>query len=247
VVKLELEELAERYKAGQVLLINKPLNWTSFDVVNKIRYSLKKYLNIKKIKVGHAGTLDPLATGLVIVCTGKATKEIEQYQSQQKRYVASVRLGATTPTLDMESEPDAEFPWEHVDHQRLGDAIQSFQGEIEQIPPVFSALKINGRKAYELARKGEDVKMKSRQVTIHKMQLVESELPDFKVDVTCSKGTYIRSLARDLGTALDSGAFLTGLIRTEIGDYKLDVAQSIESFEKKLQEIATNEYSLRIR
>ena len=240
-VELELEELAEKYKAGQVLLINKPLDWTSFDVVNKIRYSLKKYLGIKKIKVGHAGTLDPLATGLVIVCTGKATKTIDQYLGQQKRYVASVRLGATTPTLDMETEPDQEFPWEHVTTQRLEEVVQSFHGEIEQVPPVFSALKINGRKAYEMARKGMEVKMQPRQVTIHEMQVLESGLPDFKVDVTCSKGTYIRSLARDLGTALDSGAFLTGLIRTEIGDYDLDMAQSIEVFEKKLIEIATKQ------
>ena len=238
---MELEALAEKYKAGQVLLINKPLTWTSFDVVNKIRYSLKKYLGIKKIKVGHAGTLDPLATGLVIVCTGKATKEIDQYLGLQKRYVASVRLGATTPTLDMETEPDHEFPWKHVTTQRLEEIVQAFQGEIEQVPPVFSALKVNGRKAYEMARKGQEVKMQPRQVTIHDMQVLEANLPDFKVDVTCSKGTYIRSLARDLGTALDSGAFLTGLIRTEIGDFELDMAQSIETFEKKLKEIATNE------
>jgi len=236
-----IEEVAEKYKAGQVLLINKPLEWTSFDVVNKIRYSLKKYLGIKKIKVGHAGTLDPLATGLVIVCTGKATKEIDQYLGQQKRYVASVRLGATTPTLDMESEPDEVFPWEHITNERLDGTIQSFQGDIEQIPPVFSALKINGRKAYEMARKGLEVKMQPRQVTIHSMEVLESALPDFKVDVTCSKGTYIRSLARDLGTAMDSGAFLTGLVRTEIGDFKLDMAQSIETFEKKLIDLATNE------
>jgi len=241
VVELELEALAEKYKAGQVLLINKPLTWTSFDVVNKIRYSLKKYLGIKKIKVGHAGTLDPLATGLVIVCTGKATKEIDQYLGQQKRYVASVRLGATTPTLDMETEPDQEFPWKHVTTQRLEEVVQSFNGEIEQVPPVFSALKVNGRKAYEMARKGQEVKMQPRQVTIHDMHVIESDLPDFKVDVTCSKGTYIRSLARDLGTALESGAFLTGLIRTEIGDFDLGMAQSIEVFEKKLKDIVTNE------
>ncbi|MBI9062373.1 MAG: tRNA pseudouridine(55) synthase TruB [Marinilabiliaceae bacterium] len=240
-MELELEALAEKYKAGQVLLINKPLTWTSFDVVNKIRYSLKKYLGIKKIKVGHAGTLDPLATGLMIVCTGKATKEIDQYLGQKKRYVASVRLGATTPTLDMETEPDQEFPWKHITKQWLEEVVQSFQGEIEQVPPVFSALKVNGRKAYEMARKGQEVKMQPRQVTIHDMQVLESNLPDFKVDVTCSKGTYIRSLARDLGTALESGAFLTGLVRTEIGDFNLDMAQSIEAFEKKLKEIVTNE------
>lgn len=234
------EEVAEKYKAGQVLLINKPREWTSFDVVNKIRYSLRKYAGIKKIKVGHAGTLDPLATGLVIVCTGKATKEIDQYLGQEKRYVASIRLGATTPTLDMESEIDQTYPWEHVTEEKLKEVIEAFHGEIEQIPPVFSALKVNGRKAYDLARKGQEVEMKARLITIHEMQLIESNLPDFKVDVTCSKGTYIRALARDLGKSLDSGAFLTGLERTQIGDFDLSMSQTIEEFEKNLMESVTN-------
>ena len=225
------------FLAGEVLLIDKPVDWTSFDVVNKIRYLIKRHLGIKKIKVGHAGTLDPLATGLVIVCTGKFTKKIDEYQGMTKEYIADVRFGATTPTYDMESEPDATFPYDHITEEALKKVIQdSFTGEIEQIPPVYSAIKIKGQKAYELARRGEKVTMKPRQVTIHKIDIARFDLPDVTLDVTCSKGTYIRSLAHDIGKALGSGAHLSGLRRIRIGDFSVDDAISMQDIEKVLFE-----------
>ena len=225
------------FLAGEVLLIDKPVDWTSFDVVNKIRYLIKRHLGIKKIKVGHAGTLDPLATGLVIVCTGKFTKKIDEYQGMTKEYIANVRFGATTPTYDMESEPDATFPYDHITEEALKKVLQdSFTGEIEQIPPVYSAIKIKGQKAYELARRGEKVTMKPRQVTIHKIDIARFDLPDVTLDVTCSKGTYIRSLAHDIGKALGSGAHLSGLRRTRIGDFSVDDAISMQDIEKVLFE-----------
>ncbi len=222
------------FLAGEMLLIDKPLNWTSFDVVRKIRFFLKHYLGIKKIKVGHAGTLDPLASGLVIVCTGKATKRIEEYQGMVKEYVANIRLGATTPTYDLESEPDEFFPYNHITKEKLSDVINQFTGEIEQIPPIFSAVKVQGKKAYDLARKGHDVELKSRKITIYEMRVTEFNLPDITVNVRCSKGTYIRSLAFDMGKALSSGAHLTGLRRTRIGVYLVNDAMSITEFEKTL-------------
>jgi tRNA pseudouridine55 synthase len=225
------------FLAGEVLLIDKPVDWTSFDVVNKIRYLIKRHLGIKKIKVGHAGTLDPLATGLVIVCTGKFTKKIDEYQGMTKEYIADVRFGATTPTYDMESEPDATFPYDHITEEALKKVIQdSFSGEIEQIPPVYSAIKIKGQKAYDLARRGEKVTMKPRQVTIHKIDITRFDLPDVTLDVTCSKGTYIRSLAHDIGKALGSGAHLSGLRRTRIGDFSAGDAISMRDIEKVLFE-----------
>jgi tRNA pseudouridine55 synthase len=225
------------FLAGEVLLIDKPVDWTSFDVVNKIRYLIKRHLGIKKIKVGHAGTLDPLATGLVIVCTGKFTKKIDEYQGMTKEYIADVRFGATTPTYDMESEPDATYPYDHITEEVLKKVIQdSFTGEIEQIPPVYSAIKIKGQKAYELARRGEKVTMKPRQVTIHKIDIARFDLPDVTLDVTCSKGTYIRSLAHDIGKALGSGAHLSGLRRTRIGDFSAGDAISMQDIEKVLFE-----------
>jgi len=220
--------------AGEVLLIDKPLNWTSFDVVNKIRYLLKSHLGIKKIKVGHAGTLDPLATGLVIVCTGKLTKKIDEYQGMTKEYIADIRFGATTPTYDMEAEQDATFPFNHITEEKLRSVLnERFSGEIEQTPPIYSAIKVKGQKAYELARKGEKVEMKKRKVTIHKVELLNFDLPDVTLDIVCSKGTYIRSLAHDLGKELNSGAHLTGLRRTGIGDLSVKDAVSIIDFEKK--------------
>jgi len=231
----------ERFREGQMLLINKPLEWTSFDVVNKIRFTLKRHFNIKKIKVGHAGTLDPLATGLVIVCTGKATKQIEQYMGMEKQYLADIGLGATTPSLDRETEPDQLFEWKHITQAMVDAALLKFTGDIQQMPPVFSALKVNGRKAYELARKGEEVELKARLISISAIKLLEWSGQDLKVDVTCGKGTYIRSLARDIGTELGSGGYLTGLARTRIGEYKLSDAISIEEFEKNLITFATKE------
>ena len=234
-----MEFSAEYFQAGQVLLIDKPLEWTSFDVVNKIRYSLKRYLNIKKIKVGHAGTLDPLATGLVIVCTGKATKQIEQFSGLDKQYVADVELGSTTPTYDKESEPDAIYSWEHITEELVREKLELFRGDIEQIPPIYSALKVKGVKAYDLARKGKDVEMKPRNIHISKLELLAFGEKHLQLDVSCSKGTYIRSLAYDLGMALNSGAHLSGLVRTRIGDYQLKDAVSIFDFEKKLASFVT--------
>jgi tRNA pseudouridine55 synthase len=237
---MNIEYSEERFREGQVLLLNKPLGWTSFDVVNKIRYSLKRYLGIKKIKVGHAGTLDPLATGLVIVCTGKATKQIDQFLGMDKQYLADIRLGATTPSFDLEMEPDKHFPYEHVTQEMLDKAITALTGNIDQIPPMFSALKVNGRKAYDLARQGKEVELKARQITISELKLLRWDNPDIKLDVSCSKGTYIRSLARDLGYELDSGAHLTGLVRTRIGPYQLADSITIEDFEKNLATFVTN-------
>ncbi len=236
---MKIEYSEERFREGQVLLINKPLDWTSFDIVNKIRLSLKRYLGIKKIKVGHAGTLDPLATGLVIVCTGRATKQIDQFLGMDKQYLANVRLGATTPSFDLETEADKHFPTEHITQEMLDAAIASLTGEIEQVPPMFSALKINGRKAYDLARQGKEVELKARKITISELKLLKRDDKDLELDVSCSKGTYIRSLARDLGYELESGAHLTGLIRTRIGPYMLSESISIEEFEKNLATFAT--------
>lgn len=236
---MNIEYTEERFREGQVLLINKPLEWTSFDVVNKIRLSLKRYLGIKKIKVGHAGTLDPLATGLVIVCTGKGTKQIDQYLGMDKQYIADVQFGATTPSFDLETEADKHFPHEHINDELLNSAIEKLSGEIEQVPPMFSALKVNGRKAYDLARQGKEVELKARKVCINELKVMEWNNPNLKIDVGCTKGTYIRSLARDLGYEVDSGAHLTGLIRTRIGPYLLSDSMSIEEFEKNLATFAT--------
>ncbi len=222
------------FLAGEMLLFDKPLNWTSFDVVRKIRFILKHHLGVKKIKVGHAGTLDPLASGLVIVCTGKATKKIDEYQGMTKEYIANIRFGATTPTYDLESELDEFFPYEHITQKKLAAVIALFTGEIEQIPPIFSAIKVQGKKAYDLARKGEKVELKSRRITIYEMTVTKFKMPDITVNVKCSKGTYIRSLAYDMGKALDSGAHLTGLRRTRIGTYSVDDAIDVTEFEKML-------------
>ena len=225
------------FAAGTMLLVNKPLKWTSFDVVGKLRNALKrKYGN--KIKVGHAGTLDPLATGLLIICTGKFTKQIDTYQAQEKEYTGTLMLGATTPTLDAEMEPDQLFPTDHITPDLLLTAAQTFIGEIEQVPPIYSALKIQGQTAYSAARKGIELEMKPRVVTISEFELTEFELPAVAFRVVCGKGTYIRSLARDLGKAVDSGAYLTSLCRTRIGEYKLTEAWEVPAL---LEFITTQE------
>ena len=208
--------------AGEVLYFNKPLKWTSFDLVNKFRYKLSRKLKVKKIKVGHAGTLDPLATGVMIVCTGKATKRIDEFQYQTKEYVATLKLGETTPSFDLEKEIDGVYPTEHITREEVEKVLQSFVGTIQQIPPVFSACKVDGKRAYELARKGEEVELKSKTLVIDEMELLECDLPVIKIRVVCSKGTYIRALARDIGEALHSGAHLTGLVRTRVGEVKLE-------------------------
>lgn len=216
---------------GEVLYFNKPLTWTSFDLVNKFRYKLSRKLHVKKIKVGHAGTLDPLATGVMIICTGKATKRIDEFQYQTKEYVATLKLGETTPSFDLEKEVDAVYPTEHITREMVEEVLNSFIGTIQQIPPVFSAIKVDGKRAYELARKGEEVELKSKTLVIDEMELLECSLPVIKIRVVCSKGTYIRALARDIGTALHSGAHLIGLERTRIGEVTLDKCMGPEDID----------------
>ena len=213
------------FEDGEVLCFNKPLGWTSFKVVGHVRYHLCRRLHIKKFKVGHAGTLDPLATGVIIVCTGKATKRIEEFQMHTKEYVATIRLGATTPSFDLEHEIDAHYPTEHITLELINKALEQFVGKIQQVPPTFSACNVNGKRAYELARSGKDVELKAKEIEINEIELLEHNLtgdcPYIKIRVVCSKGTYIRSLARDLGVALHSGAHLTALERTRVGDFRI--------------------------
>lgn len=217
--------------AGEVVLFNKPLTWTSFDLVNKFRYKLSRKLGVKKIKVGHAGTLDPLATGVMIICTGKATKRIDEYQYQTKEYVATLRLGETTPSFDLETEVDGVYPTEQITKELLAAVLPSFIGSIQQIPPAYSACKVNGKRAYELARKGEEVQLKAKTLVIDEIELLSFDLPEIKIRVVCSKGTYIRALARDIGVALNSGAHLTGLVRTRIGAFTLDQCMQPEDID----------------
>lgn len=225
----------EDFKEGQLICFDKPLGWTSFQVVNKVRWLIKKKFDIKKIKVGHAGTLDPLATGLVILCTGKYTKRIESLMGQTKIYTGEITLGATRPSYDMETEIDQTFETSHITLKLLEEARQEFLGEIMQQPPIFSALKKDGKKLYEYARKGEEVEIPKRKVQIDDFQLTKINLPKIEFKVTCSKGTYIRSLTHDFGKALKSGAYLSALRRTQIGDYKISNALSIEGFEDMMK------------
>ncbi|HCC52662.1 MAG TPA: tRNA pseudouridine(55) synthase TruB [Porphyromonadaceae bacterium] len=210
------------FEAGEIVYFNKPLDWTSFDLVNKFRYKLSRKLRVKKIKVGHAGTLDPKATGVMILCTGRATKRIEEFQGQTKEYVATLKLGATTPSFDLEKEIDATYPVEHITREKVEGVLTMFTGRIEQVPPAFSACNVDGKRAYELARKGVDVPLKAKELVIDEIELIAYDLPVVKIRVVCSKGTYIRALARDIGSALDSGAYLIALERTRVGDITLD-------------------------
>lgn len=225
---------ADDYLSGQVLLIDKPLHWTSFQVVNKLRWEIRRAFNIKKIKVGHAGTLDPLATGLLVICTGKMTKNIDSFQAQIKEYTGTFVLGSSTPSYDLETEIDQTYPTEHLTEALIRNATQQFIGDISQFPPVFSALKKDGKRLYEFARAGEAVDIPSR--TVHISEFEITQIDHLKVDfrVVCSKGTYIRSLANDFGKALDSGAHLSVLRRTKIGDFDVDSAISVEAFIKSL-------------
>ena len=223
---------------GEVLLVNKPLEWTSFDIVNKFRVLLKIHLGIKKIKVGHAGTLDPLATGLLILCTGKFTKKIDEYQAFEKEYTGTFFLGATTPSSDLETQVDQIFDISGITEARIIEASKTFIGDILQKPPIFSAKKVNGERAYELARKGETLEMPARLVTISEFEITKIDLPNIEFRIVCSKGTYIRSIARDLGDYLNSGAHLTKLCRTRIGEFKLIDAITKEEFEKTLVSIS---------
>ncbi len=225
----------EAYKEGKVLLIDKPLNWTSFQVVNKIRWLIKQQFEIKKIKVGHAGTLDPLATGLLILCTGKFTKKIETYQAQIKEYTGTITLGATTPSYDLESEIDNTFDVSNITLEEIQSATQQFIGEIQQQPPVFSALKKDGKRLYEYARAGEHVEIPKRTIHISEFEITNIDMPNVDFRVICSKGTYIRSLAHDFGKALNNGAHLSALRRTKIGDFSVEDAFGIEGFEESLK------------
>ena len=218
-----------------MLLVDKPLEWTSFDVVNKLRYALKRRLQVKKIKVGHAGTLDPLATGLLIICTGKATKRIDEYQGQPKEYTGTLKLGATTPSYDAETEPDATFPVDHLTALELRAAAQRMTGFIEQVPPMFSAIKVDGQPLYKKARQGKVVERKSRTVEIMAFELTDIRLPEVDFRVRCSKGTYIRTLAHDLGAAVGSGAYLTALRRTAIGAFSVADAWEVDALVEELE------------
>jgi tRNA pseudouridine55 synthase len=221
---------ASKFEEGQVILIDKPFRWTSFDVVRKIR-------NLTRTKkVGHAGTLDPLATGLLIVCTGKFTKQINTYMSQEKEYTGTITLGATTPTFDLESEPTDFKPFEHLTMEQINQATGAFIGVIQQVPPIHSAIKQDGKRVYELARKGIDVKMEPRTVTISEFEIVKAELPIVHFRVVCSTGTYIRSLANDFGASLGCGGHLSSLCRTRIGNFLLSDARSIDQFEKEIRD-----------
>ncbi|MFT4669836.1 MAG: tRNA pseudouridine55 synthase [Ulvibacter sp.] len=218
------------YKNGQVLLIDKPLTWTSFQVVNKLRWQIRQRFDIKKIKVGHAGTLDPLATGLLILCTGKFTKKIDTYQAQEKEYTGTIVVGGTTPSYDLETEINETFPTVHISTELIHKTTTQFLGEIDQKPPIFSAIKKGGKRLYELARAGETTEIKTRKITIFKFEITNIDLPNIDFRVVCSKGTYIRSLAYDFGKALNSGAHLSALRRTKIGSLSVDDALSIEEF-----------------
>ncbi|PKH49491.1 tRNA pseudouridine(55) synthase TruB [Tenacibaculum sp. Bg11-29] len=225
----------EDYKNGQVLLIDKPLEWTSFQVVNKLRWHIRKRFDIKKIKVGHAGTLDPLATGLLIICTGKKTKIIDTYQGQIKEYTGTITLGGTTPSYDLETAVNETFSTEHITEELIHETTKQFTGVIQQKPPIFSAIKKEGKRLYELARKGETTEIKSREVTIPIFEITKINANDIDFRVVCSKGTYIRSLAYDFGVALNSGAHLSALRRTKIGDFHVDNAQSVDEFINSLE------------
>jgi tRNA pseudouridine55 synthase len=225
-------ETLDAYQEGRVLLIDKPLNWTSFQVVNKIRWLIKQQFNIKKIKVGHAGTLDPLATGLLILCTGKFTKKIETYQAQVKEYTGTITLGATTPSYDLESEIDQIFDISEISEADILKNTQQFLGKIQQQPPIFSALKQNGKRLYEYAREGSKIEIPSRPVTITEFKITKIKLPCIEFRIVCGKGTYIRSLAHDFGKSLNNGAHLSGLRRTKIGEFRVEDAISVLEFER---------------
>jgi tRNA pseudouridine55 synthase len=213
---------------GEVLYVAKPLTWTSFNLVNKLRWKLQKTLNLKKLKVGHAGTLDPLATGVMIICTGKSTKRIESFQYQTKEYIATLELGATTPSFDLELPVDGTYPIDHITAEFVNEIIPRFLGEIWQVPPAYSAVKVDGKRAYDYARDGQQVELKPKLLVIDEIEVLDFTLPILKIRVVCSKGTYIRALARDIGLALGSGAHLIALERTRIGDVKLENCWQIE-------------------
>ena len=232
-------DLLDNVRAGQLLLVDKPFKWTSFSVVNKMRYLISHKLGIKKIKVGHAGTLDPLATGLLIICIGKKTKEIESFTGQQKVYTGTFTLGSTTPSFDLETEVDASFETDHIDEELIRKTAESFLGEQIQTPPIFSAKKIDGKRAYLSARKGEEIKMRPNPITIYRFEITDVKGLDVHFLIDASKGTYIRSIANDFGKRLNSGAHLSSLVRTQSGDFKLENALNLEEFESQLKALPT--------
>jgi tRNA pseudouridine55 synthase len=221
---------------GEIILIDKPLTWTSFDAVNKLRWNIKRKLGVKKIKVGHAGTLDPLATGLLIICTGKFTKKIESIQAEEKTYTGTILLGKTTPSYDLETEYNQDFPTEHITAEMLEEVRLTFLGEQNQVPPIFSAKQIDGKRAYEHARAGKEIVMKSNKITIHSFELKADRFPEIDFEICCSKGTYIRSIAHDFGEKLNSGGTLIALRRTKSGNFLVDDAFTVENFIEKLNE-----------
>jgi tRNA pseudouridine55 synthase len=232
------------YNAGAILVFDKPYTWTSFDLVNSIRYSLKIFTGNKKLKVGHAGTLDPLASGLLLVCTGKKTKEIDQLQGLEKEYTGTFVLGATTPSFDLESAIDQTYPIQHITTELLTGACQKFTGTIQQFPPKFSAIKIDGKRAYEYARENLDVEIKSKEITISAFELTRIALPEVDFRVVCSKGTYIRALARDFGEALGSGAYMSALRRTRIGPYIVENALDVHAFKVSHQKKTATSFAI---
>ena len=227
------------FKEGYIAIIDKPLEWTSTDVVRKIKYALQHRLGYKKIKIGHAGTLDPLATGVLIVCIGKATKMVNDLQAEEKEYIADIELGATTPSYDLEHQIDKRYPTEHITREMIEQALRDLTGERLQAPPIYSAKKVEGVRAYEFARAGEEVELKKALINIYEMEILSLEMPHLKVRVRCSKGTYIRSLAHEIGQALDSGAHLTGLRRTRSGGFTAENGWKLENFMEKLIECET--------
>ena len=236
-----MEEFSLRgveFPEGYIAVIDKPYEWTSADVVRKIKFQLRK-CGYPKIKIGHAGTLDPLATGILLVCIGRATKMVDQLQAEQKEYVAELQLGATTPSGDMEHEVDQTYPTEHITREKVEEALRSLMGEREQLPPLYSAKKVQGVRAYEFARAGEEVELKKAKINIYTLELLEYDLPRIKIRVECSKGTYIRSLAFEIGEALQSGAYLSSLRRTRSGGFVVERAHSLDDFMEKLRECET--------
>ena len=222
--------------SGEIIAVDKPLGWTSFDAVKRVRGAIQRRLNVKKFKVGHAGTLDPLATGVLIICTGRATRDIERLQNGSKEYIATIKFGATTPSFDLETEIDQTFPYEHITEDLIREILPRFTGCIMQIPPIYSAVKIDGKRAYKYARNGKDVELKAKPLVIEKIELLSASLPEIKLRIVCSKGTYIRALTRDLGEALGSGAHLTALCRTRVGDFSINECLSIDEAVKKISD-----------
>ncbi|MDE6716677.1 MAG: tRNA pseudouridine(55) synthase TruB [Muribaculaceae bacterium] len=220
--------------SGEIIGIDKPLGWTSFDAVKRLRGAIQRRLHLRKFKVGHAGTLDPLATGVLIICTGRSTREIERLQSGSKEYVADIQLGATTPSFDLETEIDARYPWEHISRESVEEVLPRFRGKVMQVPPVFSAVKVDGKRAYKFARKGEEVELKAKPLEISELEILSFEPPLLRLRIVCSKGTYIRALARDIGKALESGAHLVALRRIRVGEMTIDKCLSLDQAMEKI-------------